>query len=502
MTGAILNYPTPFLINWGKNFTDESKPDGGARFAKLNALDEYVTRMSESRKDDLLLLLDAEDLWFQLRPNVLVERFRGLIRQSDSITRNTMGAYAASEERIKSAAIFGSRKTCTPNNPDDIGCYTLPESPLPPDTYGMNTDTEVGHTPFSSFRPRYLDSGVIMAPAGDIRQIMLRAESKEGDPQHGDGGSDQSIFNTMLGQQEFQRQVMHERHLTLMEKIKRWMGKRDPSILDDHPTREKMEHLKVRTHDFGIGLDYFGSIAHQTSDSAWDGRFIKYNTDDIKVRRDTFDCKPTIKSLPKDIESTYITSVRVPQDALLGVTWGDLPLYTDMCTGSIPVIVNHQGDAAERDSMWKQFWMQPMAKELFREQHRRARLLSPEDIVIDTGINSGGARILSGGKLSWEEICGEHEAELFGLKADEVLFPSLTQEDQSQDDVDPYPKKFAQEGSAADAANAGNAPDAADAGHESPWDPNREEGLDDFGSPNSVVVHHGIHDGDRDGDVD
>lgn len=487
MTGAILNYPTPMLINWGKNFTDETKFDRGARFAKLNALDEYVTRMSESRKDDLLLLLDAEDLWFQLRPNVLVERFRGLIRQSDSITRHTMGAYAASEERIKSAAIFGSRKTCTPNKPDDIGCYTLPESPLPADTYGMNTDTEIGHTQFSSFRPRYLDSSVIMAPALDVRQMMLRAESKEEEPQRGAGGSDQSIFNTMLGQQEFQRQVMHFRHLTFMEKIKRWMGNRDSSILDEHPTREKMEHLRVRTHDFGMGLDYFGSIAHQTSDSLWDGRFIKYNTDDIKVRQDTFDCKPTVKSLPEDIQSTYITSVRVPQESLRNVSWGDLPLYTDICTGSIPVIVNYQGDAAERDTMWKRFWMQPIAKELFREQHKRATLSSPEDIVIDTGINSGGARTLSGGKLSWEEICGEHEAELFGLGADEQLLPSLKQEESAQQDVDSYPDRFSPEGN------------AANAGQTSPWEPNREEGLKDFGDPNGVIVHHGLHDGNRDG---
>lgn len=360
-----------------------------------------------------MLVVDAEDVWFQLRPSTLVERYHHSLKESNRLTKQRMGN-AMGQEHIKQTTIFGSRKTCVPNAYDDIGCYPQPLSPLSDEMYGANTDTDRGHTDRSSFRPRFVDSGIVMAPAEDIRQIMVRARSKHEEKQRGPGGSDQSIFNTIVGQQEFQRQVMHERWLSLMERFKRAMGHRKPSILDPHPTHEHMDHLKSRTHDFGIGLDYSSAISHQTSDAVWDGRFIKYN-EDKNVDTDHFDCIPQVKDhLPYDISSSYVTSVRVRHEVLQNKTWGDLPLYTNMCTGVIPVILNHQGDHEERDELWEQFWMQPMAKNLFKEQHRRANLESPEDFGIDIGINSGGAKLVTGEKLSWEEMCSEHEPALFG----------------------------------------------------------------------------------------
>ena len=60
--------------------------------------------------------------------------------------------------------------------------------------------------------------------------------------------------------------------------------------------------------------------------------------------------------------------------------------------------------------------MQSNAKELFRQQHRRATYESPEDYGIDIGINSGAARLVTGEKLGWEKICGKYEEQLFGRK--------------------------------------------------------------------------------------
>lgn len=95
-----------------------------------------------------------------------------------------------------------------------VACYPIPDSPLPDDLYGANTDTVMGKNKVTSHRQRYLNSGYdstffpdaatksdklcryIMGPAKDMRLMFRRAwEKVEANQDHdpwdnGSGGSD------------------------------------------------------------------------------------------------------------------------------------------------------------------------------------------------------------------------------------------------------------------------------------------------------------------------
>lgn len=324
---------------------------------------------------------------------------------------------AYTEERIADTVVFAATKQCAPNMEDDIGCYPAPTSPLSPELYGPNTDTPRGHTEYSSFRPRYLSSSVLMGPMDDIRQITVRALNQKNEQQHGAKGSAQFIYNNMFGQQEFQRQVFRDRHLSWKGRIRHFFnahfGHVEPSILDPHPTRQQMEHFRRRAFDFGMAIDYHSLWTHDAVDSNRDIRFMRDSDETLVVDTDRFDCELHPKPLPRDIVGTYITSPRIRQEALVGKSWRDMPLYTNMCTGNVPAIIHTAASGEYRRRLWEQFWMAPMARELFSSFRRQVFFEASEDGAGEAGLNMGGAVTDSGKRLSWETLCSAYEHELF-----------------------------------------------------------------------------------------
>lgn len=93
---------------------------------------------------------------------------------------------------------------------------------MPKDLYGVNTDTVIGRNKVFSDRQRYLNSGYIIGPVGEMRSMFERAkqllddweENRTSESDNGSHvsdfyyhGSDQSIFNIIMGQQEYVREV-------------------------------------------------------------------------------------------------------------------------------------------------------------------------------------------------------------------------------------------------------------------------------------------------------
>ncbi|KAG9876973.1 hypothetical protein KCV02_g21339, partial [Aureobasidium melanogenum] len=73
LSSTILDYPTPVLINWGAH--EEANPYK-QHLAKVETLLAYMKRLKPiSKEDDLVLILDGYDVWFQLRPDVLLKRY-------------------------------------------------------------------------------------------------------------------------------------------------------------------------------------------------------------------------------------------------------------------------------------------------------------------------------------------------------------------------------------------------------------------------------------------
>jgi len=380
----------------------------------------------------------TQDIWFQLPAEILVSRYHDINAKADDRLVKRLGS-AAHAENLQQSIIFGAGKRCAPNQPQTVACYPLPESPLPSDVYGANTDTIMGSNRYTSTRQRYLNSGYILGPVGDMRKMFRRAQEKvdavkdHSDWDNGSGtadfmyhGSDQSIFNSMLGEQEFQREVMRRRHRTTSDKL-RGVGKApkptwiEGTLVEDplNPsfTHEPWEAKAGKPDEFGMGLDYFSELGQQTANAERDGRWVVYNGNVTRQTRarHMYDCPSRVTpTLPADISTSRPpygkAGTNQSHDALVPIAgWRDVPLYTNVCLDTIPVMIHHNGDKAARERNWRELWLQPHARALLR------------NVTDPNGESSrgkkGGTQVgaMDGSSfLTWKELCPRRmEAELF-----------------------------------------------------------------------------------------
>ncbi|USW58776.1 hypothetical protein Slin15195_G120950 [Septoria linicola] len=425
LTGSMLGYPIPTLIAWNESHNQGHLLGGGSHVAKISRVLEYLEKMPTSQDNELIFMMDAYDIWFQLPPEVLISRYYMINRKANQRLRTRLGnAYDA--EHIRQTIIFGAGKRCAPNQMHTVACYPIPDSPLPDDLYGSNTDTVMGKNKYTSQKQRYLNSGYIIGPLGDMRKMFKRAwEKVEATHDHDEWdngshgsdfmyhGSDQSIFNIMWGEQEFQREVLRRRHLGVIDRM---LGRGKPlshhieSTLVEDPlnppfTHQPMEHKEGRPDEFGIGVDYFSDLGHQTVNTEDDTKYLTYENDvaeQLKDRKGIFDCPPRVTGqLPQDVlQTTPPSSVEK--------TWAQLPLFTNVCLNTIPVMIHHNGDKGARSWQWPIAWMQSHARRTFEQ------VLGDEQNVRASGKSTGGAYLPSGQHLSFQELCPQnYEYELF-----------------------------------------------------------------------------------------
>jgi hypothetical protein len=267
----------------------------------------------------------AADIWFQLRREVLIERYHAVNDAANERLLQRLGS-AVDAEGLEQTIVFGSGKRCAPNQVQTIGCYPVPESPLPMNTYGNNTDTSLGRNLWYSLRQRWLNSGFIMGPKGDMRALFKRAAEKANETQrdmpnddgsHGSDfmyhGSDQALFAVIFGEQEFQREVMRRRHHSIKDNIKGrgaapkpnyiYNTRVDDPINPDFP-HEPREAKEGKPDEFSLGLDYFSDFIQQTVNSEEDSKYITYKDDiqeQVSVDREMFGRFKTDTSLVKQL---------------------------------------------------------------------------------------------------------------------------------------------------------------------------------------------------------
>ncbi|KAI5202924.1 hypothetical protein E4T39_04572 [Aureobasidium subglaciale] len=429
LSAKALGYPEPVILGWGDVFDTWYLLAGGSHLAKISRVNEYLESMAPEQDNDLVMMMDAFDIWFQLPPKTLIDRYYAVNAKANKRISKHMGK-AAELEHINQTIIFGAGKRCAPNQPHTVGCYPVPMSPVSEDVYGANTDTIMGRNKYTSNRQRYLNSGYIIGPVKDMRFMFQAAWQKvqdwpEEDPNdNGSGGSgfgyhasDQAVFAVMFGEQQFQREVMRRRHAsTWTSQYKRMMkkspvnkieGTEVPDILDPPFTHEAMEPFEGRPYEYGIGIDYFSDLGHQTANSEWDGMWLRYDDssevflDKTREERNDFDCKyRSDQEVPSDMK-TYDETQFLPEQR----RWEQINLYTHLCMGTIPVMAHFNGDKTARERQWSLFWVQKCGKWIVENTERL-----------------GGGRIgASMWKkdeqtqfLSWDTLCPpEYSQELF-----------------------------------------------------------------------------------------
>jgi len=136
---------------------------------------EYLTNISTiDAESDLVFMVDALDVWLQLSPRTLIERF---------------------EELGTSGVVIGADKFCWPNEWESSACQDAPESTLPKGVYGLNDEVEGNGMPHT--RPRWANSGTVLGSVAAMRTLYKELADVLQQPEW-KGGSDQAIFNILL----------------------------------------------------------------------------------------------------------------------------------------------------------------------------------------------------------------------------------------------------------------------------------------------------------------
>lgn len=432
-SAAALDYPTPRVINWGKEYKDPDIAYGGAHIAKIDGILGFIRQLGPLSENELILIVDGYDTWFQLRPSVLIDRYHAINDRANARIASRMGpdAMRSLNKPIKQTVVFAAQKRCWPATQDDPECYAVPESDLPTDVYGPLTDRDSGdqEAPFRKYRQRYLNSGTIMGPVKDIKRVFEAALEKA-KVQSAETGSDQAAFAAVFGEQEYQREVIRARNLTSWQKFssKFYRDYRD-EILADHPTRKRPE-VDDRVATFGIGLDYRGELSLPTVFSEDDAVWLKYSSA-ASVREAAQKAgvpapdPPRVGHLAQDIkESTppfwtcdYTGQVPVPDKA-----WSEVNIFTNLWTGISPVTVHHnaraQGLKSRIRTTWADTWFFPYLRELLKTKANTFRA----PVAVSRGQEwwgpideRGGIRIevgsLPGDWAPWESdlVCGTSE---------------------------------------------------------------------------------------------
>ncbi|RYO81244.1 hypothetical protein DL766_005335 [Monosporascus sp. MC13-8B] len=277
LTGALID----------QHFDEGHKLGGGSHMAKVSGVLDYLNSLSPEQDEELVLMMDAYDIHLQLPKSVLTSRYYSTREAAQRRLVEYAGHNTVDDGNLQQLVVFGAGNRCAPNWPHTVACYAIPNSPLPEDLYGGNTDTSMGHNHWSSVRQRFLDSGYVLGPVGAMRRIFAEAwkeiqEWPETDP-FDDGqrfsadvyrGSDQSVFAAMYGRQEWVREKLRLKHAPpgTKPRTSEVFGTVVDNALSPSFTHEPFDPdlSEGNPYEFGIYLDFWSELGHQTINSDWD----------------------------------------------------------------------------------------------------------------------------------------------------------------------------------------------------------------------------------------
>lgn len=432
ISAAVLDYPSPTLINFGKVFDDETLIFGGSHIAKIWGVLDYLNSLDRIYDDGIAVLVDGYDVWFQLRPEVLLGRYFSTITYQNGRIRTQLGNEAARNEDVSQKVIFSSQKRCWPKEADSPACYAVPESSLRPDVYGLDTDTDVDdeRNLYLRHRQRFLNSGMAMDPVSALRAIFQRALEKT--KEKGVGfGSDQGIFAEIFGEQEFQQHCIAKQYRRASKPnriVDAWNKEFDVTDPQTAGTHEIMDCAGDNTYDFGIGLDYDMILSQATVFSEYDTAWLRLD-DAHAIEQASLAQTPLTEPrvnagrIPADIARsrppfhTELERRLYTADLPLEKSWGQVPLFTNLYTGFSPVAVHHN---AHRDGLkgriqshWNETWFQPYARTLL--DLRVMEPARPIEVEVDVVEGRGEEGSSSIKRAYWAPHASDFENERAGV---------------------------------------------------------------------------------------
>ena len=449
LSSFVLSYPPPTLINHGKVFDGEGW-DNGTHIGKVQGTYDYLSTARHVKDDDLVLIIDGYDVWFQLPPEVMIKRYHKMMEEANERLRTRYGmtlpkkvgkhTNSESSQKYTQKVLFAADKICWPNPTDDPACAAVPYSTLPKDTYGSDTDEDP--KAFHN-RPRFLNSGTVIGRVADVRAVYEAAIRKIEDNRGIIG--DQFVFAEIFGEQEYQRETSRLNSQGAGGRWLDWISNAlgtSESPLSANRTINNMTVVPGQNYEVGIGLDYGSRLFQTMTHSDGDVEFISYN--DSSVISHVREKHPSLRSLshwlPRDIQQsrlpyTYSSpgnqsefrkeGLLLPYSEKLDALsespeWSEIPLATNVYAGSIPTLLHFNGDKSPLTSWWSHMWFSSGSRALLRRYIRSTQSKEAAYEAAtggktwwDTRGGRGGVWTDQATWMEWGQVCKKTEDEVF-----------------------------------------------------------------------------------------
>jgi hypothetical protein len=403
-SAGALNYPTPRIINWERKYEQPNQTDGGFHLAKIGGILDFLQKLDAKHDHELVLIVNGYDTWFQLRPEVLLERYHAVNKRSHDYVWPRYGL------KYEQTVLFSAQKHCE-GDANDWSCALAPPSTLPANIYGANTDQPVNNimNQWENHRARYLNADLVIGPVGALKPLYEYAKWKlDQHPNHYQ--TDREIFSSIFGEQEYFREK------TLFDSDREAKPKTDPR---NNIVNSTKVDLHCERCQFGIGLDYEGALSAPQIYSEHHYQHITF-TSTSKHRID-----PVIShSTPPHWTPDYTGATILPP-----ASWANIPLHTNKNTGIVPATTSHPPQA-NLTTLWDQQWYHPNLRTLASAHAKSFRIPFAVIQLEESGKTQeywgpndgyGGVRLHETGGMpgkwrQWDELCGGEEVgrEVFG----------------------------------------------------------------------------------------
>ncbi|KAL9104600.1 MAG: hypothetical protein Q9163_000465 [Psora crenata] len=431
-SAVVLNYPPPILVNWGATETDNVFAMHMGKIGKVLA---YLEHFSKEQEDDLVLMVDGYDIWFQLPPEVLIKRYHEVIDAQNDRIKSAFAPKVIKDNDLRQTILFGPDKVCWPDEPGGRpACWAVPQSTLPKYAFGPYDDTDVAsakQVPYQA-RPRWLNSGSIMGPVKDVRPLFEAVAARVRDHYHGD--SDQYYFATLWGFQEYAR-LQYASNATIPTDVTQ------PDLEKEVGNSPKIE--------FHVSLDYESSIFQPVGYYDPYLTWVRYDGSiqagrpnyspiphldvfelegDIKVARPPLAAmEPLGEHRLNDLDKAKFNNT----DNTRLKRWPEIPLFTNIITKHVPPLLHFMMEKPYRIKWWDRMWYAPFARELFLASATavgipiftkplNGRMFANADVPVieheaeSTQGRRDGAWSDKGEWLPWNILCEAHDEYVFG----------------------------------------------------------------------------------------
>jgi hypothetical protein len=408
LSAALMGYPALTYLNWQDK---EDKDEMKQHLAKLEGAITYLDSLPDYQQDDLVFMLDGFDIWFQLPQEYILKRYHDVVAESHARHVALFGEEMVAKYNIRNTVLFGPDKSCAPAGGDHVSCWAIPESWMPAFSFGPDTD----HGRATHNRARWLNSGTIMGPARELRDVFQRALEQEAHSHVTD--SDQFYFSHVYGLQSYARRVLKMEYdrsrgcdVAAAEEFLH------PKHIE--PGKKSIPDLKkeARTEYF-IGLDWSSDIFQTTGFYADYIAWIRHNESTPYIT-DQAQKKGNYHhhfSLPHDLvgKGPLTTQQAVAVDPEGGLdSWHNLPLATNTASRSVPPVMHINGKKGYRHLWWPRNWFFPHIEKMLTT----FRAAGVRDAGSERDSLAGAWTFLRGDTQwsAWDDLCGAHEERLMG----------------------------------------------------------------------------------------